>query len=146
MRHICLALVALSTIFGSPADAASDGDVLKQFGMLGTFAVTCAAPPSQSNPYLIYSVSPQGVVTYTLNMMNTDLDGTERIHNLRLLAPDRLQHDRVGRQYNTTITVVKIAGKIRSWRSVRADGTVLIQDGTFVNGGSPTQSFEKCAN
>ena len=76
--------------------------------------------------------------------MIPDLDGTFPIRNLRMLGPDTMQHDETGRQSELTITVAKVAGKFRSWRSVRADGTVLIADGKFPKTGSPTIAFEKC--
>jgi hypothetical protein len=146
MRFFSLALLAPLTLFGiAPAVAASDGNVLKQFGILGRQAVNCAAPASRSNPHVIFSVSPQGKPTRTLKM-TPELDGTFPMRNLRLLAPDRLQFEETGRQSELTITIAKIAGKFRSWRSVRADGTVLIADGKFPNTGSPTLAFEKCRN
>jgi hypothetical protein len=129
----------------SPATAASDADVLRQFGMLGRIAVDCKSPHSQANPHLIYAVSPQGQLTRTLRMV-PDLDGSFPMRNVRIIAPDMLQHDETGRQSELTITVAKIGGKFRSWRSVRADGTVLIADGKFPNTGAPTIVFEKCRN
>jgi hypothetical protein len=146
MRSFSLVLLALLVLLGiAPADAASDRDVLKQFGMLGRLAVDCTAPASGSNPHTTFAVSPQGKVTYTLKM-TPDLDGTFPMRNLRLLAPDRMQYQQTGRQSELTITVARIAGKIRSWRSVRADGTVLIADGKFPKTGSPTLAFTYCGN
>ena len=147
MRRIrlALALAALSTLLGSQAAVAGDVDVLRQFGMLGRIAVDCNAPHSQSNPHLIYAVSPQGQLTRTLKM-TPDLDGTFPMRNVRIIAPDMLQHDETGRQSELTITVAKIDGRFRSWRSVRADGTVLIADGKFASSGNPTIAFEKCRN
>ena len=127
----------------APADAASDRDILKQFGMLGRQAIDCTAPYSRSNPHVIYSVSPQGNVTRTLKM-DPSLDGTFPMRNLRLLAPDRLQFEETGRRAEFIVTLVKIGGKFRSWQSVQADGKVLIQDGKFLSSGSPTIAFEKC--
>ena len=145
MRPVSLALLLLLTLLGiAPAHAASDGDVLKRFGMLGRTAVDCAAPPSSSNPNVTFAVSPQGKATRTLKMMDPGLDATLAIRNLRLLAPDTLQFNETGRQSELTITLVKIAGKFRSWRSVRADGTVLIADGKFPKTGSPTLAFTFC--
>src|SRR5450631_2479519 len=145
MRQVSLVLLALLTLLGiAPAGAASDRDALKKFGMLGTTAVDCAAPPSNSNPYVIFAVSPQGKATRTVKMKDPGLDGTLAIRNLRLLAPDTLQFNETGRQSELTVPLVKIAGKIRSWRSVRADGTVLITDGKFLNTGKPTIAFTFC--
>ena len=144
MRPVSLALLVLISLLGiAPSDAA-DGDVLKKFGMLGTTAVDCAALPSPSNPYVIFAVSPQGKATRTLKMMDPGLDATLAIRKLRLLAPDTLQFNETGRQSELTITLVKIAGKFRSWRSVRADGTVLIADGKFPKTDKPTLAFAFC--
>ena len=145
MRSFSLALLALLGLPISPATAASDADVLRQFGMFGRIAVDCKAPHSQANPHLVYAVSPQGQLTRTLKM-TPDLDGTFPMRNVRIIAPDMLQHDETGRQSELTITVAKIDGKFRSWRSVRADGTVLIDDGKFPKTGAPTIIFNKCRN
>jgi len=144
MRSVSLALLSLLGLPISPA-VASDADVLRQFGMLGRIAVDCNAPHSQANPHLFYAVSPQGKLTRTLRM-TPELDGTFPMRNVRIIAPDMLQHDETGRQSELTITVAKIGGKFRSWRSVRADGTVLIADGKFPSSGAPTIVFEKCRN
>jgi hypothetical protein len=144
MRRIWFAFAALATLLASPAAQAADADVLKKFGMLGRLAVDCSRPHSQENPHLIYAVS-QGQLSRTLRM-TPELDGTFPIRNVRLIAPDMMQHDETGRQSELTITVAKIGGKFRSWRSVRADGTVLIADGKFPSSGAPTIVFEKCRN
>ena len=145
MRSFSLALLALLGLPIGPATAASDADVLRQFGMLGRIAVDCNAPYSQANPHLIYAVSPQGQLTRTLRM-TPELDGTFPMRNVHMLGPNLLQHDETGRQSELTITVAKIDGKFRSWRSVRANGEVLIADGKFPASGNPTISFEKCRN
>ena len=144
MRSVGLALLSLLGLPINPATA-SDADVLRQFGMLGRIAVDCKAPHSQANPHLIYAVSPQGNVTRTLKM-TPDLDGTFPMRNVHMLGPNLLQHDETGRQSELTITVAKIGGKIRSWHSIRADGTVLIADGKFPNTGAPTIAFTSCRN
>ena len=112
--------------------------------MLDTTAVNCAAPPSNSNPYITFAVSPQGKATRTVKMMDPGLDGTLAIRNLRLLAPETLQYNETGRQSELTVTLVKVADKFRGWRSVRADGTVLIADGKFPSTGKPTLAFTFC--
>ena len=93
---------------------------------------------------MIYGVSPQGQLTRTLRM-TPDLDGTFAMRNLRMLGPETMQFDETGRQSELTITVAKIAGKFRSWRSVRADGTFLIADGKFASSGNPTSPSRSAA-
>ena len=145
MRRIRFALAGLATLLASPAALAADADVLRQFGMQGRQAVDCSRPYSQDNPHIIYGVSPQGQVTRTLRM-TPDLDGTFAMRNLRMVGPETMQYDETGRQSELTITIAKINGKFRSWRSVRANGTVLIADGKFASSGNPTIAFEKCRN
>jgi len=145
MRGTFFALVALCTLLADTVALAADADVLRQFGMQGRQAIDCSKPHSQDNPHLIYGVSPQGRVTRNLRM-TPDLDGTFAMRNLRMLGPDTLQFEEAGRQSELTITVARINGKYRSWRSVRADGTVLIADGKFASSGNPTPAFEKCRN
>ncbi len=145
MRHISFALVALFAVFAGPAGAASDASVLRKFGMLGRYAVNCANVPATSNPHLIYAISPKGAVTRTLEMAEPDLDGTFVMRKLRLLAPDRLQYKETGRELGYTITFARMGSKFRSWKSVRSDGEVIIQDGKFRTSGSPTLVFEPCA-
>lgn len=145
MRSIGFVPLVLLMLFGiAPADAA-DGDVMKKFGLYGRLAIDCAAPASSDNPHLIYAVSPLGKATRTLKM-TPELDGTFPMYNVRLIAPDKLQHGETGRQSELIITIVKIGGKYRSWSSVRADGTVLIADGKFPSSGRPTLAFNSCRN
>jgi len=139
-----IGLVALLVPFGAAAAAlASDGDVLKQFGMLGRVAIDCSAPASLSNPHVTYAVSPQGDVTRTLKM-SPDLGMTFPMRNLRLLGPGMLQFEETGRQSVFTVIIAKVAGKFRSWHSVRTDGTVVILDGRFHDSGESTVAFEFC--
>jgi hypothetical protein len=143
MRRICLALLAQVALLAGTAALAADADVLRQFGMQGRVALDCSKPSGEDNPHVIYGVSPQGQITRTLRM-TADLDGTFPMRNLRMLGPDTMQFDETGRQSELTISVARIKGKYRSWRSVRASGEVLIADGKFVSNGDPTQAFEKC--
>ena len=65
--------------------AASDADVLKEFGFWGRLAWDCAAPPSGNNAQWIVSVSPEGTIISTTVAVGRI---TTEIRNPRLLAPD----------------------------------------------------------
>ena len=131
-------MLGLLTLVGATRADASDRNVLKQFGILGKIAVDCGAPPSRSNPHMHFAVSREGRATRTLNMTDPALDATLEIRNVRLVAPDKMQFNETGRQSELAITIAKIGGKFRSWRSVRADGTVLLADG------APSTIFTPC--
>jgi hypothetical protein len=142
-------MLFLTLLCNIPIARASDGDVLRQFGILGRQALNCAAPYSKENPHITYSVSAEGKVARSLKM-TPDLDGTFAMRNLRMAGPDLMQYDETGRQSELTISIAKIGGKFRTWRSVRTSGpnkgTALIADGKFVSGGNPTLAFEPCKN
>jgi hypothetical protein len=150
MRYASVAqLLFLTLLCNVPAARASDADIVRQFGILGRLALNCSAPYSNENPYLIYSVSAQGKVTRALQK-TPNLDGKFAMRNIRMAGPDLMQYDETGRTSDMTISVAKIGGKFRSWRSVRSSGpdkgTVLIADGKFAKGGNPTPAFELCKN
>ena len=150
MRYVSVAHVLFLGLFCNvPIARASDGDVIRQFGILGRQALNCSAPYSKDNPHMIYAVSAQGKITRELKM-TPDLDGSFAMRNLRMAGPDLMQYDETGRTSGLTISVTKTGGKFRAWRSVRSTGpekgTVLIADGKFVKSGNPTPAFERCKN
>jgi hypothetical protein len=150
MRYFSVAHLLFLTLFCNiPIARASDADVIRKFGILGRQALNCAAPYSTDNPHMIYAVSAQGQITRTLQM-KPDLDGTFAMRNLRMAGPELMQYDETARASELTISVARIGGKFRAWRSVRSSGPdkgkVLIADGKFTSSGNPTPAFERCKN
>src|ERR1044071_9009595 len=66
MRIFGLSVVVSSLAFAAVPETASDADVLKRFGILGTLAVDCDAPYAETNPHLVYAVDEKGHATRTL--------------------------------------------------------------------------------
>ena len=122
---------------------ASDGDILKRFGMLGNLAVDCAAPHAYGNPHFTISLSPQGTITYTILQGRSRESRTMR--NLRLLTPELLQYESDG-----TVTIAKIEGKFRIWRFVGTDGTIYVENGKTTritpHENEPTHTLMACGN
>ena len=140
MRYLSFALLMGMAPFCSAADA----DVVRQFGMLGRQALACAAPPSASNPHVTYAASPQGSVTRTLRL-GVQADGPFNLRNVRIAGPGMLQFEEIRQNGDVmTVTVAKFDGKFRSWRSVTADGTVLIAEGKRSSSRMPTLAFTPC--
>ena len=117
MRYAGVACLLLLTLFGSVpfAPRIPDGDIIRQFGILGRQALNCSAPYSKENPHMIYAVSAQGKVTRALKM-SPDLDGLFAMRNLRMAGPDLMQYDETGRTSDLTISIAKMGGKFRAWR------------------------------
>src|SRR5262249_4576526 len=143
MRNVSLVLLVLLAGCAAAPTATSDADVARQFGMLGEQALDCSAPPSPSNPHGIYSATPTGGGTRTLRM-RPELDGTFPMRNLRLAGANQLAFEESSRGSEFAITVAKIDGRFRSWRSVRDGSQVLVDAGMIVGSGSPTLAFTLC--
>jgi hypothetical protein len=142
--YALLMFVVMSTAVPASAD---DATVLRDFGILGTLAVDCNAPYGPDNPYTTYAVSPSGSATRTLQMME-GLNATLALRNVHHAGADRLEYDETGRQSELKITILRIDGKFRSWRSVRTSGPesgkVLIDDGIITGNGVPTPAQTFC--
>ena len=147
MRIFGVALITFVALLASTAAGASDLEVLRGFGVLGTLAVDCSAPYSESNPYMTYAVTPQGQATRTLRQSDT-MNATLAIRYVHMAGPDLLEYDETGRSSELTETLAKIAGKFRPWRTVRTSGpekgAVLIGDGKFTSNGNATLTFTFC--
>ena len=147
MRILALALTALFTLLASPIASAGDADVLREFGMLGTLALDCSTPFSDTKSYVTFAATPQGGVTRTYRR-NESLNATLAIRNVHMAGPNLLEYEETGRQSELRTDVAKMDGKFRSWRSVRTsgpdNGKVLIADGKFTDDGRPTPAFTFC--
>src|SRR5262245_33286408 len=109
MRRAYLAVLGLSILLGGPAAMAADADVLRQFGIEGRQALDCSKPRGKNNPHIVFAVSSQGQVTRALRM-DSELDVTYALHNLRIVGQDSMQFEEITQQAVLTITVAKIGG------------------------------------
>lgn len=148
MRVFYFALIASFAVLGAAPAFASDADVLKQFGILGTLAVNCGEPVSQENPYLVFAVDAAGQATRTLRTGGTAIDATLKMRNLRLVRDDLLEYDETGRSSELKTSIAKLYGKYRGWNTVRTSGpesgTVLVENGISKATGKPTVAFTFC--
>ncbi len=138
------AIAALVTVIAliSPV-AAADSDVLRMFGLIGTWAVNCAQQNSSSNPYIIYAIK-DGSPIWILR--SGDLQAQYRMQQLKIIGEDVLAYvdgpDEAGRTHH--IQLKKTGTRFRSIASTREDGSPVIADGKFVASGAPTPIFENC--
>ncbi|HEX6740617.1 MAG TPA: hypothetical protein VF079_02330 [Sphingomicrobium sp.] len=154
MNKALLAVAVLLAAFsvGYPAgvkarNTASDVDVLRQFGIFGTTAPDCSAPPSSANPHVTYAVDADGELTRTLRT-GTAIDATLKMRNAHLLRSDLLEYEETGRQSELKVVMARIDRKFRGWHSVRTSGPetgdVLIDQGILSATGKPTLAFTLC--
>lgn len=130
----------------SPSLANSDGDRLREAGLLGSWAVDCNAPPSKTNPYQVLAPSPDGSPTRTLQVNDPRIDETVTIREVRSIARGRIGLTWTDRDGDTfRMVLLKDGNRHKGFNSVRAsDGKVFVKGGRFVNSGRDTPWFTKC--
>ena len=134
----------------TPAIAGPDSDIVRKFGLFGTWAVDCSKPPSNDNTYEEYTPSATGYPTRTWYRKKGDRYASAQsfeMRNVRIVGSDRLAYLDVRKADGdlTNIVVAKVGNRHRSHEAVDPkDGKVYIKDGKLVASAKPTELFQKC--
>jgi hypothetical protein len=131
------------------ASAAAPRDVLRDFGMLGTWATDCSQPSGDENFYTVYAGTTDGNVRRTYyNTPDRQKPYNEYFITRAIRLPaDQLSYRQEGSVNHDKIDVVllKDGNKYKIWSSVRDDdGTVLVENGKFPKGGEESPWQVKC--
>jgi hypothetical protein len=114
------------------AHAQSASKAVRDFDLLGRWAVECSRPASPLNEHSLFSLTSVGNA-WVFNDFGPDYDGmVYRIVDAKRVAPDKLSL----RQVLTTdenvvldVVMLKEGEKLRIWSSRIIDGNVLVNDG-----------------
>jgi hypothetical protein len=133
----------------APGEGPSPEQLFKQFGLLGTWAIDCAAPASPANPHVEISEPAPGVV-----LEDQHLGQDYRLNRYSVLAADKVS--------DTELSVIvllhpgeadeerqKLVFKIqdntrRTLFTQSVGGPVRVKNGIVVLRGSPTPLLRKC--
>jgi hypothetical protein len=124
---------------------------MKRLNLLGTWAPSCSAPPSASNPYLVYLDDGRGTVGRKLDRgPEYDVLGG-RIDSARQLAPGKValtvrNADPNWQQYDGMVFETEVefsSTHTRTLRSTASDGKVFIADGKL-NDGRDIPTLTRC--
>ena len=130
------------------ANAASPRDVLRDFGMLGTWATDCSQPSGESNFYTVYAGVTDGNVRRTYyNTPDREKPYNEYLITRAIRLPaDQLSYRQEGTVNHDKMDVILIkdGNKYKVWSSVRDDGTALVENGKFPNSGDESPWQAKC--
>lgn len=148
---MCKRLVAfacLALLSAASAVAGRDDDAVIKFGLLGTWAVDCAKPPSPDNPHTSIAASWAGHPRQTTDI-GTGYTQPVELRNVRIIATDRLAllvvYVGLAEEPSFQVILARVGARFRSHESVRRDGVALIREGRFVDTGDPTPLFERCS-
>jgi hypothetical protein len=147
---IATAAVALAAVSLTPslASAQSPRDVLRDFGLLGTWATDCSRQSDKDNFYTIYAGMTNGKVRRTYyNTPDRKEPYNEYIITRAIKLPaDQLSYRQEGVVDKDKIDVVLLrdGNRYKIWSSVKEDDTVLVRDGKFPNSGDDSPWQAKC--
>jgi hypothetical protein len=146
---VMTAVLVLGSMLALPplARAQSPRDVLRDFGLLGTWATDCARPSDKDNFYAIYAGMPNGKVrrTYYNTPDRKTPYNVYTVSRATRLPADQLSYRQEGEDHDKIdVILLKDGNKYKIWSSVKDDGTVLVKDGKFPNSGDESTWQTKC--
>ena len=141
-----LLVVLLTTAAPCLAAESPVPTALKQFGLLGTWAINCAEPASSTNEYSIYAVSPSGEATLAYGRGEPYRNIVYRILTAQPMGESRLALHVLGLPGGIAVDLVlrKEDDAIRVWSSHTPDGRMLVIDGVITGNGRQSPRFERC--
>jgi hypothetical protein len=105
---------------------------LRDFDLLGRWAIECTRPASPMNEHSLFSLTSLSSA-WVLNDFGPDYDGmVYRIVDAKLVAPDKLSLRQVlvtDDSIVLDVVMIKDGERIRIWSPRTVDGNVLVRDG-----------------
>jgi hypothetical protein len=144
MRYVAIcALIGL--VCAGEAQANPTQDAATRFGLPGTWAVNCAAPPSTDNEYAHWALATGGKISLVYDDGQTVSKNRYRWDAARLVGSDTIVLDGVffGNGLGQHVEIIKRDGRIRPQNSSDSSGRKLVVDGAFPSGGGPSW-FVRC--
>ncbi len=146
--RVSLFAIAFAFLVPTIASAQSPRAVLRDFGLLGSWATDCSRPSAADNFYTVYAGRADGMVRRTY--YNTP--DRKRPYNVYIitrairLPADQLSYQQEGEAEHDKIDVIllKDGNKYKIWSSVTEDGKVLVKDGKFPGSGAESPWQDKC--
>ncbi len=146
MRRAALAVALGLALAPGAAGASSDSDALLKFGLVGSWALDCRAPPSLANPFMNFIPSSAGDPMRQLITGRPEYDSLVPIRDTALIGSDRLRLSFPQGGVTVTVVLVKNGRRIRPFEATASDGTASVSNGIVQRSGQPTAWLEKCPN
>jgi hypothetical protein len=133
----------LACVLPAPADTAAE--VTRRWGLIGSWATDCSAPPSKARPVLSYDITGDGRVMHRRDF-GTGTDEQEVVA-AKILADGMLSiriHFPAFKQTRENGIARQPDGSIRSIFSRNERNEYSVRNGKFVANGNPTSVLRKC--
>ena len=143
MRYTLAAAITALGFGIAPAPAFSPADAIKEFGLLGTWAIHCEQPVGQENAFVTYEIR-DGIPVRTTRTYWQDVSGTATILDARVVDVSHLEQTWKMRDFTFEQIIEMKDGRYRLIRSKGGDGNVYYQDGRNIADGKETPWLERC--
>ncbi len=138
-------LAAALLAFGANrAQAEENSDTLVKFGLIGTWAIDCNAPPSMKNPFQTFAALDGGAPTRQLVFGNPAYDHIEPIRDVILITDDRLRLSFSQNNLTITVVLIKDRGRVRPLESTTSGGQTVVSGGIVQRSGQETAWLQRC--
>lgn len=144
--------VALAALLITASPALADESpvlgTLRQFGLLGTWAMDCTHPASPDDEYSIYAISASGEATLSYERGEPYRNIVYVIRSAERLAPDRLalQVLHMPERLPVDLILRKEVGSLQVWSSHTTDGRMLVTSGVITGNGKASPRFQRCGS
>jgi len=135
---------ALLSIAAGAAPASEDSDALAKFGLIGSWAIDCHAPPSMANPFQTFVPSTDGDPIRQDIVGDPDHDRIVPVRDVILIGNDRLRLSFLQNNVTVSVVLVKVKGRVRPLESTTSDGRTIVSGGIVQRNGQQTTWLEKC--
>lgn len=144
LRALLLLICLCSTL--QPARAQTVADTLTRWGLIGTWALDCSNPASESNGYLGYLSGSPGKVSHERDFgSKKDSNEVQRATTGRGGVLELIVNFSGLNQTRKYSLMMGPDGRTRAMSNSRADGTEqTIKDGVFTASGKPTPWQTRC--
>jgi hypothetical protein len=143
---LLIAIIAVGySLWSTSATAQSAASILKNVGLIGSWAVDCSSPPAPSNNWESYNAQPAGAVEW-----RTDQGPGYKSNIYVISGAKNLGNNQIAMsvRFNDTtdeeIVVSIIASKKHTISTKLPNGTYLVQNGTVVRSGVTTPTLTHC--
>ena len=147
LKRTALAAIALALTFVAVDDVrASEGELIRRFGLEGAWAVNCSKDPAGDNPYLVFRITRDGGAVRELIMRSSSADGTFVLTGVTPVSASRIAfRDRRSTGGPGHDVVMQLEnGQLRSITSTAENGQRLIENGILSSTGQPSLTFRRC--
>jgi hypothetical protein len=134
---------------GPPRNSQRASDILREFGILGTWALNCREPASSDNAYSVYAAMDDGNArrTYYTTPDRRTSSSTYVIIAATRASSDQISYRQEGTVFHDRMNIVmlKQGNRLQVRSSVRDPGVVLVKDGVFLGSGAESPWQAKCS-